>query len=174
MTDSAPAIPAYSLAFEMTRYYSGDPKRIQHFMKVHAYSMLIASAEGLPERESLILSCAAYTHDIGIKPAEQKYGSCSGKLQETEGPPAAREMLSRLGYDGELISRVCNMIAHHHTYTGIDSPELQILIEADFIVNLYEDGVSKDAVRTAIDRIFKTKTGTMLAESIFGTGKAES
>ena len=26
---------------EMTRYYSGDPKHIQHFMKVYAYARMI-------------------------------------------------------------------------------------------------------------------------------------
>ncbi|MCI8387848.1 MAG: HD domain-containing protein [Clostridiales bacterium] len=157
-----------SLALEMTRFYSGDPARIQHFMKVHAYSALIGRLEGLGEREMLVLECAAYTHDIGIKPAEEKYNSCSGKLQELEGPPVAREMLTQLGFDGELTERVCAMIAHHHTYTGIDTRELQILIEADFIVNLYEGKSSREAIADAIDNIFKTESGIALIRSVFG------
>lgn len=156
------------LTLEMTRYYSGDPKRIQHFIKVHAFAALIARLENLPEEDRLVLECAALTHDIGIKPAEEKYGSCVGRLQESEGPPVARDMLSRLGFPDALIERVCAMIAHHHTYTGIDTKELQILIEADFLVNLYEDGESSAAIGTAVGRIFRTDSGIALAREIFG------
>lgn len=155
------------LALEMTEFYSGDPLRVQHFMKVHAYSALIARLEGLSEWETFILEAAAYTHDIGIKPAEKMYNSSNGKLQEKLGPPVARDMLGKLGFDVELIGRVCAMIAHHHTYTDIDSTELQILIEADFIVNLFEDNSDADTIATAIRKIFRTKSGTRLAETIF-------
>ena len=155
------------LALEMTEFYSGDPLRVQHFMKVHAYSALIARLEGLGGRETFILETAAYTHDIGIKPAEKMYGSSNGKLQEKLGPPVARDMLAKLGFDDELTQRVCAMIAHHHTYTDIDSTELQILIEADFIVNLFEDNSDADTIATAIHKIFRTESGTKLAETIF-------
>ena len=33
------------LHYEMIRLYSGDPKRIQHFCKVHSYAKLIAEME---------------------------------------------------------------------------------------------------------------------------------
>ena len=46
-----------------------------------------------------ILEAAAYVHDIGIKVAEEKYGKCTGKLQEQEGPAVAREMLEKLGFE---------------------------------------------------------------------------
>lgn len=53
-----------------------------------------------------ILEAAAYVHDIGIKPAEKKYGSCGGKLQEQEGPAAAKEILERLGFDAVASSEM--------------------------------------------------------------------
>ena len=59
------------LFLEMISYYSGDPKRIQHFTKVHSYAKLIGEREQLSPEELYILEAAAYTHDIGIKPAEQ-------------------------------------------------------------------------------------------------------
>lgn len=49
-------------------------------------------------------------------------------------------MLMRLGFAENVIERVCYLIGHHHTYTGIDGRDYQILVEADFLVNLYEDG----------------------------------
>ena len=36
----------------MIDYYQGDPKRIQHFLKVHAYAKLIGEQEGL-DKETL-------------------------------------------------------------------------------------------------------------------------
>lgn len=68
------------LFLEMISYYSGDPKRIQHFTKVHSYAKLIGEREQLSPEELYILEAATYTHDIGIKPAEEKYGSSAGKL----------------------------------------------------------------------------------------------
>lgn len=155
------------LAKEMTTFYRGDPARVQHFMKVNAYSALIARLEGMDEKTQFILEAAAYTHDIGIRPAEETYGSSNGKLQEKLGPPVARELLNRLGFEDEVIKRVCDMISRHHTYTGIDSPELQILIEADFIVNLFEENADRNAIDTAISKIFRTGSGIALAKTIF-------
>lgn len=155
------------LAKAMTAFYRGDPARVQHFMKVNAYSALIARLEGMDGKNQFILEAAAYTHDIGIRPAEEKYGSSNGRLQEKLGPPAARELLNRLGFEDEVIKRVCDMISRHHTYTGIDSPELQILIEADFIVNLFEENADENTVDTAIIKIFRTGSGTALAKTIF-------
>ena len=73
------------LFLQMIAFFSGDPKRIQHFMKVHSFARIIGTKEGLDETSLFILEAAAYTHDIGIRPAEEKYGRCDGKLQEQEG-----------------------------------------------------------------------------------------
>lgn len=66
----------------MIAYFSGDPKRIQHFVKVHSFARLIGRMEKLTDELLVILEAAAYVHDIGIKTAEEKYGKCNGKLQE--------------------------------------------------------------------------------------------
>ena len=59
---------------EMVIYNAGDPKRIQHLVKVHEFARLIGRMEGLDERTLRILEAAAYVHDIGIRNAERKYG----------------------------------------------------------------------------------------------------
>ena len=66
------------LFLEMISYYSGDPKRIQHFTKVHSYAKLIGEREQLSPEELYILEAAAYTHDIGIKPAREQCGKAAG------------------------------------------------------------------------------------------------
>lgn len=151
-----------SLIYAMMEYYKGDAKRIQHFLKVHQLARLIGHKEQLEEQTQLILETAALVHDIGIKPAEEKFGSCDGKLQEQEGPAPARAMLQCLEFDSAVIDRVCYLVAHHHTYSNIDGLDYQILVEADFLVNLYEDGCDKDAARTACAKVFRTKAGIAL------------
>ncbi len=156
------------LTSEMISYFSGDPKRIQHFIKVHAFARYIGIREITDEHVLFVLEAAALTHDIGIKPAERDHGSCGGKLQERLGPGEARPILNKLGFSEEDTERVCYLIAHHHTYNNIDGIDLRILIEADFIVNLYEDSASPDAVRAAYDSVFATKTGKKLCREVFG------
>lgn len=156
------------LTVKMIEYFAGDPKRIQHFLKVHSLCALIGRMEGLSQRELFTLEAAALVHDIGIRPAERLYGECGGKLQERLGPDEARPLLCELGFDAETVERVCFMVAHHHTYADIDGRDLQILIEADFLVNLYEDSESDSAVRAAYERIFKTESGKRLCREMFG------
>ena len=55
------------LTEKMIEYYTGDPKRIQHFIKVHAFSRYIGLREQLPEQEQFLLECAALVHDIGLR-----------------------------------------------------------------------------------------------------------
>lgn len=157
-----------SLIDEMIAYDKGDSRRIQHFMKVHDFARTIGQLEGVDEQTLYILESAAVVHDIGIHVCEEKYGSCEGKLQEKEGPAIAKELLERLGYEQEVINRICYLVGHHHTYTNIDGIDYQILVEADFLVNMYEDGVSPDAVRKAYQNIFKTESGRKICRNMFG------
>ena len=156
------------LFMDMIAYYDGDPKRIQHFTKVYSYARLIGIGEELDDASLFILEAAAYTHDIGIRVAEEKYGRCDGKLQEQEGPIIAQKMLSQLGFENYIVERICFLIGHHHTYDNIDSLDYQILVEADFLVNLYEDDAGNRAIDKAYKRIFKTETGKKIFRLMFG------
>lgn len=156
------------LFMDMIAYYDGDPKRIQHFTKVHSYARLIGIGEELDDASLFILEAAAYTHDIGIRVAEEKYGRCDGKLQEQEGPIIAQKMLSQLGFENYIVERICFLIGHHHTYDNIDGLDYQILVEADFLVNLYEDDAVNRAIDKAYKRIFKTETGKKIFRLMFG------
>ena len=162
-----------NVLIEMINYYQGDPKRIQHFLKVHSFAKFIAEQENLPSDKLYILEIAGLMHDIGIKIAEQKYNSSNGKYQELEGPAPAREILEKLQVDTAVIDRVCFLIAHHHTYNNIDDLDYQILVEADFLVNLYEDNCPKQAIENALNRIFKTKTGINLCKTILTMKKGQ-
>ena len=157
------------LAFAMIDYNNGDPKRIQHTTKVHAYASMIGKCEGLDEDTLFILESAALVHDIGIRASEKKYGHQNGKLQEQEGPAVAREMLTRLGgFTDHQIERICWLVGHHHTYHVCEDLDYQILIEADFLVNLFEDEESPNAIRAVRKNIFRTESGTRMLETMYG------
>ncbi|WP_455715081.1 HD domain-containing protein [Anaerosporobacter sp.] len=156
-----------TLLQEMITYYTGDPKRIQHFIKVHSFAKLIGEMEQLDTTTLQTLEIAAIVHDIGIKVSEEKYGRCNGKLQEQEGPILAKNLLEKLNLDESIIDRVCYLVGHHHTYTVVDGIDYQILIEADFLVNLYEDSLDKQAIKAAYQKIFKTSTGKELCKTMF-------
>lgn len=155
------------LIFAMMDDYRGDPKRIQHFLKVYEFARLMGRAEGLEPERQAILEAAAVVHDIGIHRAEQKFGSAAGRFQEREGPALAQAMLTRLGFSKHFIERVCFLVGHHHTYSMIDGPDFQILAEADCLVNFYEDGVSRQGVQAAMDKVFRTETGKKICRTLF-------
>lgn len=149
------------------KYFGSDAKRINHFMKVYGYAKTIGEHEHLNEREQDILEVAAILHDIGIKISEEKYGSSAGIYQEKEGPAVAEQLLKNSGYDKEFVERVKYLIGHHHTYDNITGMDYQILVEADFIVNIYEDDMDCSAIKKIIDRIFRTETGTLIVKEMF-------
>lgn len=160
------------LILKMTAFNAGDPKRIQHLIKVYQFAHVIGVREGLDAETLHILDMAAILHDIGIRPSEEKYGHCNGKLQEKEGPFFAREMLSEFPeVSSEEIDRVCYLIAHHHTYENIDGMDYRILLEADFLVNAMEDELQKEAMIHFRDKVFETVTGFYLMNTMFGLDK---
>ena len=154
---------------KMILFDKGDPRRIQHFLKVYMFAVLIGKMEGLPQKQQKILEIAAILHDIGIHPAENKYGFSNGKLQEQEGPAYARALLNEIGgYEPELIDRVCFLIGHHHTYAGVDGLDWQILLEADFLVNSFEKGLTEEAIKKFRCDVFKTKSGIDMLNNQYG------
>lgn len=157
------------LILKMVEFDKGDPKRIQHFMKVYEFAHIIGVKENIDENTLLILDIASIMHDIGIHPAEVKYGSANGKLQEQEGPAYAGEMLAEFQkINPEQIERVCYLIGHHHTYENVEGIDYRILLEADFLVNALEDNLNRDAIVQFRDKIFETQTGVYLINTMFG------
>ena len=133
------------LHLAMIELYSNDAKRIQHFCKVHSYAKLIAETENVDKKCLFIIETAALTHDIGIHVCEEK-----------------------LGFDKDVSDRVQYLIAHHHTYDNIDGIDYQILVEADFLVNIMESDLSKEATLKAYHTIFKTTCGKTICKEMFG------
>lgn len=156
------------LILKMSEFDRGSAERIQHFLKVYSFAHVIGVKEDIDKETLRILDMASIMHDIGIRPAIEKYGSGAGKLQEKEGPSYAIEMLKEFPEVTEdEIKRICYLIAHHHTYDNVEGMDYQILLEADYLVNSFEGKQSTDAIRAFRDKVFRTRTGTDLLNTMF-------
>ena len=151
----------------MIACFGHDVRRINHALKVHAFAELIACREVDDPWTHEIVGIAALLHDIGIHEAEKKYNSPAGNFQEIEGPPIARKILSDLMVPEKSIDRVCFIIGNHHSYTKIDGIDFQILVEADLLVNSYEDEMKQDVVESVGEKVFRTETGKSLLKSMY-------
>ncbi|MBC8456814.1 MAG: HD domain-containing protein, partial [Deltaproteobacteria bacterium] len=132
------------VAMEMKRFFGHDFKRIGHAANVARYAEQIVKEEkGNP---AVVLS-AAYLHDIGIPEAARKYDSTAARYHQKEGPPIAREILTKLGAREEIIDEVCDIIGHHHHPRDKETMNFKILYDADLIVNLEEGQKKKETER---------------------------
>jgi HD superfamily phosphodiesterase len=114
-----------------------------------------------------VATFAAILHDVGIPEAERKHGSSAGPYQEAEGPPIARRILSGLGAAEDIIERVCFIIGRHHSYDAVDGEDFQIIVEADFLVNIFEGSMARDAVESVEEKTFRTETGKKLLRTMY-------
>ena len=161
---------------EMKRYFESDFKRIGHATKVARYAGRICKEE---DGHPVVTTLSAYLHDIGIKEAERKYNSASPEYQHLEGPPVAREILTKLGAEEGIIEEVCDIIAHHHTPQDEETTNFKIIYDADLIANLEDKQKASPTPPEHLEKIiaksFLTKTGKDLAHKMLvesGAGEA--
>lgn len=152
---------------KMIIYFQGDVRRINHALKVLGYARGITEREVPDEKTIDIIIYTAILHDIGIKESERKYNSSAWNYQEIEGPPVAEEILSELDISEEIIERVCFIIGNHHSYNKIDGIDFQIIVEADFIVNIFEKEMGMEAIESIKNSYFKTESGRKLIDTIY-------
>lgn len=151
---------------ELEDYFEGDIKRINHAKNVMHFSEELLKQE---KADWHIVIPASILHDVGIKIAEEKYGSSAGHLQEKEGPVIARKILLKVGLKKEDIDEICEIIAHHHSPGKINTQNFKVLCDADWLVNLKDEIDTKDRTKlqAIIDKIFLTNSGKILAEKIY-------
>ena len=151
----------------MIELFSQDAKRINHFLKVYAFAQTIALQEKVNAELQDIIEAVAICHDIGIRISEKKYGNCTYEMQQTEGPPEARKLLSQLCYPEKLIDRVCHIISLHHTLDAVEGVDFRILVEADLLVNIDEKRADAERIESMRSQAFRTKTGLRYLSALF-------
>ena len=156
------------LTEKMIAFSKGDIHDIDHFMKVWGYAKTIGELEALDEGTQFTLELAALTHDIACPLCREKYGSTIWEKQEEEGAPMVRDFLADTSLSPNLIDRVSYLVGHHHTLTGVEGADYQILIEADYMVNAAEKGLGKAEIAAFVAEHFRTKSGIALIKSVFG------
>lgn len=143
-------------------YEEGHPRRTQHILKVYALARLLGEQENLSVEEQQILQAAAILHDIAIKHCKEHYnGDASQDNQKQAAPLLVTRFLEEAGYLPSDIPAVIDLVLHHHDYDAPKSRLLQLLMEADLIVNCYEerpDGEKAERIRL----LFQTDRGKEL------------
>ena len=153
------------LTLEMIKYFN-HRRYVEHALKVYSYAFSIAQLEGIEGDELLTIQCAAIIHDIGIPNAIEKHGSGKGPLQEAEGTLLVPDLAAAAGIAESLIPKITWLVGNHHTHEKAhEDILLQILMEADYLVNLSEspDRYKVDEVKD----FFKTKTGKIYLSCLF-------
>lgn len=154
---------------EMEAVFSDTRGMIDHTNTVHGYAMEIQGVEG---GDPFVVGASAVLHDIGIPKAREVHGSSSGKYQEIEGPPIARDILTRHQVPAPAIDHICGIVANHHSDADpkiVETLEFKILWDADWLVNFpgrHRESTPKEK-EDAIESIFKTAKGKQLARQMF-------
>ena len=127
------------LLYNALCYEEGHSRRTQHILKVYALAKLLGEQEKLPMEERQILQAAAILHDIAIKYCKEHCsGDASQENQKQAAPPLVTHFLTQANYLPSYIPRIIDLVLCHHDYHHIKNKLLQLLIEADLIVNCYE------------------------------------
>jgi hypothetical protein len=123
------------VAVEMKRTFKRDFKRIGQATRRARYAERIAAkARGtLP-----VVLCAAYLRDIGAPRALQKYGDITEAHLEQESPVVARAILTALQAKDPLVDAVCTIVGHHRAPGADAPPDLKIVYDADWMVQMEE------------------------------------
>ena len=157
------------LLYSALCYEQGHKRRTQHILKVYALAKLLGEKEEFSEEEREILQAAAILHDIAIRYCKEHYdGDAGQKNQKKEAPRMVREFLKAAGYSLSVIPRVTELVLKHHDYDGPKDRILQVLMEADIIVNCWEEIPDEEKLRK-YRAIFRTPAGTELFE-VMGFG----
>ena len=128
------------------------------------------TGEGRPftlEEQQKLVEVTAVVHDIACPLCRVKYGNANGKHQEEESAALIEEFFVDSDLPKEFVDRVSYIVSHHHTITGIDGIDYQIMIEADYLVNADESNFSGNNVRNMLEKVFKTETGKFLLQSMY-------
>lgn len=147
----------------MKDHFNHGERYVNHALQVTAFAEAIMQGEHIEQAYmQQVITLAGIFHDVGIPAAIEKHGSGAGPLQEREGEPIARALLTKLSVRPDILERVCYIVGHHHTLTAVDGADFQVIWEADALVNIpaaWGKRVFEQTLPELIDLNFRTRTG---------------
>ncbi len=90
-----------------------------------------------------------------------------GKHQESKGVFPVRDFLRDTDLSKAQIDRAAFLVGLHYIYTAVEGKDYQILLEAEHIANVIENGYSKENIRRFMEKIMRIDSGKALTRQIF-------
>lgn len=150
------------LLYDALRYEEGHSRRTQHILKVYALAKLFGEQEKLSTEEQQILQAAAILHDIPIKYCKEHYnGDTRQYNQKQVAPFLVTHFLNAANYLPSYITRIVDLVVCHHDYDKPKDRLLQLLMEADLIINCYENQPDRKRAEY-VKELFQTDSGKEL------------
>lgn len=128
------------LLYSVLCYEEGHCRRTQHILKVYALAKLFGEQEKISVEDQQILQAAAILHDVAIKYCKEHYnGDASQNNQKQVVSILVTRFLESANYLPSYVPKIIELVNCHHDYDKPKNKLLQLLMEADLIVNCYEN-----------------------------------
>ena len=154
----------------MITFDAGDAKRIQHFLKVYTYATLLGRQEGLHAevQQTLELAAILQRHRRSM-PLRRSTGALPASTRKKRGQHR------RASCSKKSLASPIPWSSASATSSAIITPikmsmgaDYQLLLEADFLVNAYEDALSPKAILAFREKVFRTASGTAMLNAVYG------
>lgn len=150
------------LLYSVLCYEEGHCRRTQHILKVYALAKLFGEQEKISVEDQQVLQAAAILHDIAIKYCKEHFdGDASQTNQKRVAPLLVTRFLESANYLPSYIPKIIDLVNRHHDYDKPKNKLLQLLMEADLIVNCYESRPDQEKAEY-MKSIFQTDSGKEL------------
>ena len=124
------------LLYSVLCYEEGHCRRTQHILKVYALAKLFGEQEKISVEDQQILQAAAILHDVAIKYCKEHYnGDASQNNQKQAVSILVTRFLESANYLPSYVPKIIELVNCHHDYDKPQNKLLQLLMEADLIVN---------------------------------------
>ena len=155
---------------KMMYFNQNDPKRIQHFIKVHRLHNSLGERNIWTPIRSSLPNVRHWFTISAFGQQRKNMATARENCRNRKAPRMPAECWRTYPWMRRTLNGSCYLVAHHHTYTDMDGIDYQILVEADFLVNFYEDGLSTEAIQSAMEKIFRTDAGKALCRISYMKG----
>jgi hypothetical protein len=155
------------VVLQMKRLLKNDFKKIGHAAKVAGFAQQIAQQEGA---DPAIVLTAAYLHDLVPSEVDPSVNVSDDPQPEKKSVDIAREVMTALDAEDNLVEEVCNIIDGSADSNGEGSANHKVFHDAEQLTVLVEEQKKSpqelEFVAARIESEFLTESGKTLARGI--------